>query len=164
MQELKIRDPQVVRLVEQLGEYYRTNISNRYIRPALLQLQLEKSNWDLIEALIDKTEQFDHDGFLLDELYRQIAAAAEFVEVARREVPNLRILVNASNSSGPERVMRDMAVGNFSSNLKVFTDLLNGLYIYLTILDKDSSGGHKPLYQRMPQLQDIGPKLVGDPG
>ncbi|GHU85598.1 hypothetical protein FACS189473_4710 [Spirochaetia bacterium] len=161
MQGLQIRDPQVIRLIEQLGEYYRTNIANRYIRPALLQLQVEKSDETLMKNLTEKSDQFNYDGFMLDDLYRQIAAAAGFIAAARRElVPNLRSLVSGTNSSGEEKVLRDMAVSNFSANLKVFADLLNELYVYLTELDKAAADGRQPLYQRMPELYAIGQKLV----
>ena len=56
-----IRDAQVIRLIERIGEHYRTNISNRFIRPTLLQLPMEKQAWDLIETLTEKVEQYRRD-------------------------------------------------------------------------------------------------------
>jgi hypothetical protein len=161
VQRIQIRSHHVVRLVEQIGEYYRTNISNRYIHPALSELQLDKPAWALIEGMTDK-EQFHDEGFLLDDLYRQIAAMAQFIELARRDLtPNLRSLVSMSNSSGPERVIRDMAVNNFSSNLKVFAALINDLYSHLKEMDIAETGERPPLYLRMPELKDVGPKRAG---
>ncbi|MDR2618960.1 MAG: hypothetical protein LBC62_08830 [Treponema sp.] len=158
---MQIRDAQIVRLVERIGEHYRTNISNRFIRPALLQLPLEKQSWDLIEILTEKIEQYRYQGFHLDELYRQIVAAARFVSITRRElVPGLRNRLSGG-SSGPDRVLRDMAVNNFASNLQLFADLVNELYISLVELDKAGSKGHRPLYLSIPELQDIGRMLVG---
>jgi hypothetical protein len=158
---MQIRDAQIVRLVERIGEHYRTNISNRFIRPALLQLPLEKQSWDLIEVLTEKIEQYRYQGFHLDELYRQITAAARFVSITRRElVPGLRNRLSGG-SSGPDRVLRDMAVNNFASNLQLFADLVNELYISLVELDKANSKGHRPLYLSIPELQDIGRMLVG---
>jgi hypothetical protein len=150
-------------LIERISEHYRVNISNPYIRPALLQLPLEKQTLDLIETLTEKIEQFRYQGFQLDELYRQIAAAARFVSLTRRElVPTLRNRLSVMGSaSGPNKVLRDMAVNNFGSNLQLFADLLNELYIKLVELDKTESKGHMPLYMQMPELGDIGRQLVG---
>jgi hypothetical protein len=158
---MQVRDAQVIRLIERIGEHYRTNISNRFIRPALLQLPLEKQAWDLIEILTEKIEQYRYQGFYLEDLYRQIAAAARFVALTRRELaPSLRNRLGGG-SGGPDRVLRDMAVNNFSSNLQLFADLLNELYINLVELDKINSKGHRPLYLQIPELQDIGRMLVG---
>jgi hypothetical protein len=158
---LQVRNAQIVRLVERIGEHYRTNISNRFIRPALLQLPLDKMTWDQIEVLTEKIEQYRYQGFHLDDLYRQIAAAARFVAFTRRElVPSLRNRLGGG-SSGPDKVLRDMAVNNFGSNLQLFADLLNELYVNLVELDKADSKGHMPLYMQMPELSDIGRQLVG---
>ena len=157
---MQIRDPQIIRLIEQISEHYRTNIANRFIRPALLHLPIDKSSWDLIEVLTEKIEQYRYQGFLMDELYREIMASARFVAVARKEiVPTLRNRVG--NSAGPDKVLRDMAVNNFSSNLQVFADLLHELYVKLVELDKVNAKGKKPLYMQLPDLQDIGRLLVG---
>ncbi|MDR1239876.1 MAG: hypothetical protein LBK27_07165 [Treponema sp.] len=158
---MQIRDAQVIRLIERIGEHYRTNISNRFIRPALLQLPLEKQSWDLIEILTEKIEQYQYQGYHLDELYRQIAAAARFVALTRRElVPTLRNRLGGG-SSGPDKVLRDMAVNNFASNLQLFADLVNELYINLVELDKLDAKGRRPLYMQLPEMADIGRMLVG---
>jgi hypothetical protein len=159
---MQVRDAQAIRLIERIGEHYRTNISNRFIRPALLQLPLEKQAWDLIEILTEKIEQYQYQGYHLDELYRQIAAAARFVSLTRRElVPGLRSRLGGESGSGPDRVLRDMAVNNFGSNLQLFADLVNELFINLVELDKIDAKGHRPLYLQMPELADIGRMLVG---
>ena len=157
-----VRDAQVIRLIERIGEHYRTNISNRFIRPALLQLPLEKQAWDLIEVLTEKIEQYRYQGFHLDELYRQIIACARFVSITRREmVPTLRNRLTGGGS-GPDRVLRDMAVNNFGSNLQLFADLVNELYVSLVELDKLEAKGRRPLYMSIPELKDIGRMLVGN--
>jgi hypothetical protein len=159
---MQIREPEIIRLIERLGDHFQANISNRFIRPALLQLPLDKQSWDLIEILTEKIEQFRYQGFHLDELYHQIAAAARFVFLCRREVvPGLRHRLSHGGSSGSDRVLRDMAVNNFASNLQIFADMLNELYVKLVELDKKGSKGRKPLYQQIIELEDIGRQLVG---
>ena len=156
-----IKDAQILRLVERIIDHYRTNISNRFIRPALLQLSLDKSTWDQIELLTEKVELFRYQGFHLDELYRQVGACARFVEIARNHlIPSLRNKIS-SVPSGPDKILREMAASNFDSNLQVFADLLNELYLSLVELDKQSAGKNKPIYTNIQELQSIGRLLVG---
>jgi hypothetical protein len=150
-----------MRLIEQISEYYKTNISNRFIRPALLQLSLDKPTWDNIEDLTEKYDQYRYQGFHLDELYRQIIAIARFVYATRHEVaPNLRHRLNVGGSSGPDKVLRDMAVNNFSSNLHLFADLVFDLYQKVVEIDTASAKGQRPLYQTIPELTDIANQLL----
>jgi len=122
---------------------------------------MEKQAWDLIEVLTEKIEQYRYQGFHLDELYRQIIACGRFVSITRRElVPTLRARLTGSGS-GPDRVLRDMAVNNFSSNLQVFADLVNELYVCLVELDKAAAKGRRPVYMGIIELKDIGRMLVG---
>jgi len=156
-----VRDANIIRLIERIGDHYRSNISNRFIRPALLQLPLEKQAWDLIEVLTEKIEQYRYQGFHLDELYRQIIAASRFVSITRRElVPSLRMRL-AGSGSGSDKVLRDMAVNNFGSNLQLLADLLNELYVSLVEFDRASAKGRRPLYASIPELKDLGRMLVG---
>jgi len=158
---LLVRDAHIIRLIERIGEHYRSNISNRFIRPALLQLPLEKQSWDLIEILTEKIEQYRYQGFQLDELYLEIIAAARFVSLTRRDlVPTLRNRL--SGGAGSDRVLKDMAVSNFGSNLQVFADLVNELYVNLVEVDKAQAMGHRPTYLSIPELQDIGRFLIGN--
>jgi hypothetical protein len=162
MQSLQIRDAQIMRLVERIGEHYRNNIANRFIRPVLLQLPLDKSSWDLIEILMEKLDQYRYQGFLLDDLYRQIMATAQFVALCRRELaPTLRKRIEKTRSTGADRTLQDMAVNNFNDNLRVFADLVYELYISLVELDKKNAKGYQPLYSRIPELHSIGSLLVG---
>lgn len=157
----RIKDAQIIRLIEQISEHYRTNISNRFLRPVLLQLQIDKSTWDQIELLTEKLDLFHYQGFHLDELYRQIAACARFVETARNNlIPTLKAkLSNFPNSH--DKTLREMAASNFESNLKVFADLLNQLYLGLVDVDKASAGKGQPVYTQMLELHSVGRLLVG---
>ena len=157
----RIKDSQVIRLVEQISEQYQTNISNRFLRPLILQLQLDKNTWDLIELITEKLDMYRYQGFHLDDLYRQIVACAHFVDEVRHNLlPVLRNKLNI-NPNGPEKILREMAANNFPSNLQVFADLLNELYIRLVEIDKDSSGKKPPIYTQIPELGNAGRLLAG---
>ena len=160
VEQMQVKDQEVVRLIERLGDHYRSNISNRYIRPALQHLPLDNQTWDLIEKLTERSEQYNYQGEHLDDLYRQIAAAARFTALARKDLaPTLRL--HLGSGPGTDKVLRDMAVNNFLSNLKILADILNELYLKLVALDKEDSTGRVPLYLQMPELNEIGRLLVG---
>jgi hypothetical protein len=154
-----VSNAQVLRILEQIENHYQANIATPFIRPALLQLPLDPQDWTQIEMLTQK--QARNLGFDLNDLYRQVSAAARFISMVRRELlPTLRIRLR--NDVPPShKVFRDMAINNFGSNLKVFADLLNELYLALVELDRQSSRGHMPLYLQMPELLDVGHMLVG---
>jgi hypothetical protein len=146
-------------LLEQIGEHYRTNISNRFLRPVLLQLQVDKTTWDLIEVITEKMDLYRYQGFNLDELYREIAACARFIEIARNK-STIKSKISML-PQGHDKTLREMAFSNFTSNLKVFADLLSELYKALVEMDKEDAGNKKkPLYMQMPELYDVDKLLV----
>lgn len=157
----RIKDAQVIGLIERIGSHYRANISNRFLRPILLTLQLDKLTWDQVEFLTEKEEVFRYQGFHLDELYRQIVACARLVESARSGIaPTIKSRLNAV-PAGSDKILRDMAANNFASNLQVFADMLNELYLNLTEIDDKSAGNNKPVYTQMPELSGIERLLTG---
>ena len=151
----QVKDAQIMRLIERIGEHYRTNISNRYIRPALLQLSLDKTTWTHIETLTEKFEQFRYRGLDLDELYLHLAATTKFIVATRREVaPSLRYRLNGS-SSGPDRILKDMAVNTFTSNLELFAGMIYELYEKVKEVDVEAAKDKLPLYQQVAEFSNL---------
>jgi hypothetical protein len=155
---MQIHDTVVSRLIDRIGEHYRSNITNRFIRPALLQLPFDNQSWDLME---DLTEKEASPTLHLEEVYRQIAAAARFVAVVRRDLPDLRSRVSRADPSAPDKVLREMAIKNFGANLQVFADLVNELYVKLVEMDKADAKGAATVFSQMPELANVGRLLVG---
>ena len=151
----RVKDAQVIRLIERIGDHYRSNILNRFLRPVLLQLQVDKTTWDLIEILTEKMELYRYQGFHFDDLYRQIAACARFVETARSSSIIKNKINSLPASHGHDKILRDMAVSNFASNLQVFAGLLCELYVNLVELDESSAGKNKPIYTQIPELYSV---------
>ena len=165
MQQTK--DEQILSIVDSIGQHYRTNIGNRYVRNAFSILPLDAKDWSLIESVTEKSDYYRYQGYHLDELYERVLALALFVHHARRDLaPKLRaILSNYSSGPGPlgnDKVLRDMAVNNFAANLSILADLTNELYERVVEIDDASSRGRKPVYATMRQLEDVGRYLVGD--
>jgi len=163
-----VKDENIVYMLEMISLHYRANISNRYTRPVLFQLPLDKATWKEIETFAEKFDQFKERGFYIDELYRQILAASEFIFIARRETaPTLRQKLGEKKATHFDKILRNITINNFSSNLKILADMLSDLYVSLVELDKvaskkkgPNSRQRKPVYLQIPELADLGKKLV----
>ena len=157
----RVKDAHVIGLIEQISGHYQSNIANRFLRPHLVQLQIEKSTWDQIELLTEKMEMYRYQGFHLDDLYKQIIACAKFVEAARLGLlPVLRGRVS-SIPAGPDKILHEIAANNFPSNLQLFSDLLYELFVNLVEIDKKSSGNKPTVFSKTPDLKDVGRMLIG---
>ena len=167
---MPIKDPDIYRLVEKIGEHYQNNISNRFVRKALMVLDLQQSQWEKLENLTSNSDYYRTQGYQFDELYEMIIAAAHFIYQARlRIVPNARTVISQSGDSftakkqgapDQDRILRDMAAQNFPVNLGVFSDLINELYMKATNLDRIAHEKKKPIYEKIPELKEIGRYLV----
>jgi len=158
-----ITDESVVRLIKQLVDHYKTNISNRFIRPVLLQIQFDDVLWNQIESLTERFDQLGYQGYDIEELYRQISAMTQFVDAVRREVvPTLRYKIGTNFTDKTDKVLRDMAIHNFSSNLQVFASLIYELYTKLVEIDTAAVKGKRkgPIYKQHKELADIKEKLM----
>jgi hypothetical protein len=135
------------------------NVANRFIRPALLQLPIEKQKWSMIDVLMEKGEGYQD--YELGELYRQLLAAADLVYQCRTDLLlDIRNKKSAGVVAGPEKVLREMAISNLASNLHVLADLLNELFVLLVEADKAQAKGRKPLYAQMPELANLGKLII----
>lgn len=159
-----LKNPEIFASVEKIAEHYRANIANRFTRRALTGLSLDSSVWTLIESLTERLEDYRYQGYHVDELYSQILALARFVSQTRKQiVPNLRFLAGTGapdRVSDGDRILRDMVVNNFASNLQILADMLNELYVSVVAIDKELSGAKPPVYTRLPELREIGRYLV----
>ncbi len=157
---MNIKDPEIFKIIERIGDHYQNNISNRFIRKLLILTDLPQSEWERIDGLTTKSAYYKGQGFQFEELYDMIIAAAHYIHQARTKMlPSLKAMV-AKGGSEPERVLREMAAQNFPVNLGIFSDLVNELYMKTTSLDRDAHEKKTPVYERIPELKDIGPFLV----
>lgn len=159
-----VRDAQIVNLITQIGTHFRANISNRFLRPLLLQLPLDNESWDRIEKLMEKSDPFLYQGFPVKELYQQLAAVDRFVSLARHElsssVKNRMIFLS---SNGTDKVLRDMAINNLTSNVNVLSGMIDKLFISLVELDKADARDEIPLYQQIPGMDSLILRLLENP-
>ena len=141
---MTIKDPDVFRIVEKIGDHFLNNVSNRFIRKALVVLELQQAEWDRLENLTNKSEYYLQQGFQFDELYEMVLAAAHFIHEARGKLmPNIKGML-ALGSTDQERVLR----------------LINELYLKVTALDRAAHEKKRPVYERITELKDLGRLLV----
>lgn len=157
---MPIKDSDVVKIIEKISEHYKNNISNRFIRKAFTVMNLSQSMWTQLERLTEKSDFYAVQGYEYEDLYEQILAAANFIHQAKIDVlPNLRSLAGSSLKDTPrDKVLREMAVKNFNSNLPIFADMINELYIKVTEIDKAQN--KKCIFEKIPELKTLGQLLV----
>jgi hypothetical protein len=158
---MQIKTPEVHSLIEAIGHHYKTNISNRFTRGALSMLVLDNATWGQIEELTEKSDNYRYQGYHLDELYGLILAMARFISAARKQAAPAMRYGSVDKLSSKDRVLRDMVVNNFSSNLNILADSVNKLYIKVVELDREEAAGRQPTYARFPELNELGRYLVG---
>jgi hypothetical protein len=165
---MAVKDPEIYKIVEKIGDHYTTNVNNRFVRKALVTLDLPQAEWERLDGLTSKSDYFKAQGFQFDELYEMILAAAHFIFKARNNiVPNIKSMVGSNPLSGrsasgseQDKILRDMAARNFPVNLEILTDLVNELYVKTTHLDKQAHEKKRPVYDRIPELKELGHYLV----
>jgi len=167
---MAVKDPDISKIVEKIGDHYTTNVNNRFVRKALVTLDLPQAEWDRLDSLTSKSDYYKAQGFQFDELYEMILAAAHFIFKARKNVlPNIKAMLgtgplSSGKSSGSEqdKILRDMAARNFPVNLEILTDLVNELYVKTASLDKQAHEKKTPVYEKIPELKELGHYLVSD--
>jgi hypothetical protein len=165
---MPIKDPDIYTIVEKIGDHYKNNVNNRFVRKVILVLELPQSEWDRLDGLTEKSEYYKSQGFLFDELYEMVLAAAHFIYQARQRIlPNIKSMVSPGSPQGKsggiseqDKVLRDMAARNFPVNLQIFTDLINELYIKTVELDKQTHQKKSPVFEKIPELKELGRYLV----
>ena len=170
MTAMPIKDGEIVKLVDKINEHYKNNITNRYLRKALLIIEIPQSTWDILDGFSDKAAYGKLEGYKFHELYEFIISAATFIHHAKKDVkPRLKAILASSSSSalsrqGPEtsrdKVLKEMAISNFGSNLSIFADIVNELYLRTVAIDKEMHPNTKRMYEKNPDLQKVGQYLV----
>jgi len=159
---MQVKNSEVFALIDRIDAHFNANINNRYLRQAFTGISIDSRTWDLIESLTEKSSHFRLQGYHFDELYERIVAVARFIHVARKEVaPHLRSrLSGGPGSAGTDRVIREMAVNNFASNLNILSDLLNALFQKVVELDTEAHKFETPVFKRMKEVSEMGRYLV----
>jgi hypothetical protein len=82
--------------------------------------------------------------------------------------PRLRELLSGGTDTmfsrggkpGEDKILLEMAINNFPANLGVFSDLINKLYVTAVKQDKADHPDVRPVFERMPELNELGRLLI----
>jgi hypothetical protein len=158
---MQIKTPEVYSMIEAIGHHFKNNISNRFTRGALSMLVIDNATWNQVEELTEKSDNYRYQGYHIDELYGLILAMARFVSAARKQGNQILRYGSVDKLTAQDRVLRDMVVNNFGSNLNILADSVNRLYVKIVEIDKANAAGRQPIYARFPELGELGRYLVG---
>jgi hypothetical protein len=164
---MAVKDNETLSIIDRISEHFRTNLNNRYVRQAYSVMPLDQGTWTLIEAITEKSEHYSGQGYSYHELYDRILALARFVYHARREVqPHLRSILSRKSGYGGgaaaanDRVLREISVNNFPSNLNLLADLIDRLYQHVAMVDQKEHKNQPPVYRGIRELNELGRYLV----
>jgi len=159
-----IKDAEVMVLMDKIRDHYHNNINNRFIRKALLLMDISRTTWENLESLTVKGDTYRSQGYNFDELYEWILSALTFIHHARTEVaPNLKNILSSGSSTvlgktirekEEDKILKEMAIKNFPANLKIFGELINELYNRVVNLDKYENTG-KPFFKKYPEIPEL---------
>jgi hypothetical protein len=161
-----VKDADLMKTIERIGDHYQHNINSRYIRQALVQLMVPQAHWERIERLTTKSGYSEANGYQFEELYEMILSAANLISQARKHIlPNTRAITGKAAGKGVpgdrgEGVLREMAFRNLPANLGIFADQINELYVKTVEIDKRDHANKKCVFERMPELRDLGKLLI----
>jgi hypothetical protein len=165
-----VKDTDITNIIAKINDHFKNNITNRFLRKALLVMEVPQSVWDRLDGLQEKATYGKIDGFQLQELYEIIISAATFIHMAKKDIlPRLKSLVAGNMTSSlakggkeseSDKILREMAISNFSSNLGIFADMVNVLYMKSITLDKEANKNKHCISEKFPELKQIGQYLV----
>jgi len=160
-----VKDSDIIRAIEELGEHYRSNINNKYIKKAFLNLTLDISDLNRITGFTEKADYPMAHEYGFAELYENLLALARFIrEVNSIILPNIRALVGTAGGGmdEKEKIIQEIAVNNFPSNLGILSDMVHRIFLMVYELDKESNKNSRTFFSRNPDLKSIGQLLINE--
>jgi len=159
--KLAVFDYEIFDLLDEVRKQYKSNMSNTFVRSALLSLDLPYDLRSSIESLTDKLDHYKHQGYRFEELYNGIYGLAVFIYKARVDIiPGLKNSSFLANASSSEKVLAGMAADNLKANLNILSDKVNELYLKVVRLDVQSHKVKDPVFKRLPEMEKLGQLLT----
>ncbi|MBF9015447.1 MULTISPECIES: hypothetical protein [unclassified Oceanispirochaeta] len=158
---MPVFDYDIFDMLDEVRKHYRSNMSNTFIRSALLSMDMPYDQRNSIENITEKLEMYKNQGYKFEELYNGVYSISVFIYKARTEViPGLKGSSLLKEASSSEKVLADMAADNLKANLNILADRVNELYLKVVRLDVKSHKVKSPVYTRMEELDKLGQLLT----
>ena len=156
---MPLKESDIIAIIEKIGEHYRKNIDNRFVRDSLVRLSLERGDRDHINTIAELPEYIRLQGFEYFDLYEKILAFARFVKQVQSEVLPAISSSSRTISGSQEEILKGMALSTYGSNVSILADMINELYVKTVEFDKRDNG-EDPVYKHIGELQNIGNLLI----
>jgi hypothetical protein len=162
---MQINNAAIIDLIKKTAEHYRNNIANRFTTRALTSIAMDTGTHTLLTIFTERLEDYHLHGLDLEDLYLRLIAAGWLVQQLRIQVlPNIRRLIYADAPIGgpppADKVMRDMAIANFSPNLQIYSDMLKEIYVLAMAYDQSTAGPRGLVKDRIRDLSKL-PDYLG---
>jgi len=159
-----VKDADIIKAIEELGEHYRNNINSKYIKKVFLNVSMDVSDRNRISSFTNKSDYPMAHEYGFGELYENLLALARFVhEVQMTVLPNIRSIAGTSrglNGGDKEQILQEIAVNNFPSNLGILSDMVHKIFLMVYELDKQRNKNKPTFYSKNPELKSIGQLLI----
>lgn len=143
---MRIPDGGIRNELEAIQEHFSRNLYHQALRRVLSILDLNRESWQRILTVVDGNLSVLSDGSTasLPDVYETIIAFAAFSRCVRRQIcGNLRDLLGRPETlNREEKMLRDITLGNFESNLEALNTRVINLYWTTVRLDKKQNGTH----------------------
>ena len=163
---MTVKDSDLLNLIDKINSHFKQNINNRFLRKAFMLMEISQNTWEILEGIEEKAPARKMMGYQFEEIYDIVIAGATFIHNAKHDIqPRLKSLLEGNISKGEiggpnDRILRDMAVSNFNSNLSIFTDQINELYMKTVNYDRGVHKNKNCIYEKIKELKQIGQLLV----
>ena len=159
-----VEDRKISELIMKLSRHYKENISTQFLRPLFTGIFSDTTMARRISELTEHSESFILQGFILNDLYDDILALAQFIFLVRRDIlPNILNLTEENTKTATtDKVYRAMAFNNLAANIRILVDYLNDLYV-LTVAYDRKLFKNKTVASTIPDLKLMGNLLVEKP-
>lgn len=157
---IPIKEQEILEQMDKIITHFQQNLNTSHLKKILMKADIPGYMWETLDRLDEKSAYRKLQGYSFDELYEIVLAAATLIFHVKKEIqPNLKTYLTAG-SNPQDRVIQQMIINNFGSNLSIFNDMINEFYMKVVQLDKQMSRGGVPEFEKIPELKNIGQYLV----
>ncbi len=154
---MRIPDSGVRGILDEIRDHFSRYLYHQLLRRAFTGLDVSRSSWQQIHNVVDGDLAALSDGSTASptELYETISAFVEFTRACRLQVcGRIRELLGTSIGwSAEERMLRDITIGSFDTNLARLNGLVRTLFLTVVPVDREQNG-EQAVIRDFPELEE----------
>ncbi|HOV12910.1 MAG TPA: hypothetical protein PK771_01395 [Spirochaetota bacterium] len=151
-------------VIAEIQKHYDKHINNKYVKNITMRLDLGQSVIQNMNLILSGNLVYIDSKGAIEDLYYGIKAVLDFIsETEQKIIPNMNLYYtgpgsNNTQNMGPnDKILSQMAIKNYSMNLKLFFDMISKLFIMVNEFDKINFS-KDPAYKRInnfPQIEAL---------